>query len=593
MLQQIAILLAAAVIAVPLAKRLGLGAVTGFLLAGVAIGPWALGLIGDVDDVLHFSEFGVVLLLFVIGLELQPSRLWRLRREVFGVGGAQVASTTLVLAAIAVALGQSFAPALIAGFGLAMSSTALVLQLLGEKHELTTRHGRVAFAILLFQDLSIIPFLALVPMLASGGDGPQVGWSEALRVIAVVAVAIGLGRYALRPVFRVLAKANTPEVLTAAALLTVIGFALAMEAAGMSASLGAFMAGVLLADSEYRHELQADIEPFKGMLLGLFFIAVGMSANVGLLLREPLTVLGIVVGLVAIKALLLFAIGRVFGLPSEGSRSLGAAASQGGEFAFVLFTAAVAAKAMSAQLAELLVIAVTVSMMLTPTIYAVQGRWRRAQGHARPYDIIDAAENPVIIAGFGPFGQIVARALRVRKIGFTVLEKNPEHVDFVRRFGNRIFYGDAGRLDLLKAAHADKARYLVLTIPKLEPSIQVAETVRRHFPNLTIYAVAVDRNHAMHLMDMGIKHVIRRSYFSSLEMARELLVDMGDSRERAADTVRRFREHDEATLLKQQAVFRDEGQLIQTSQEAALELEQLFESDRTETDGGAGRGKPV
>ncbi len=588
MIQEIALFLAAAVIAVPIAKRLGLGAVLGYLLAGIAIGPWGTGWIANVTDILHFSEFGVVLLMFIIGLELQPSRLWRLRREVFGMGGAQVLVTAAVLALVMAGHGYGPAPAIIAGFGLTMSSTAFVLQMLAEKNELTARHGRAAFAILLFQDLAIIPFLAILPLLA-GGDGGAHGnvWQDALRFVAIFAVVIGLGRYALRPVFRMLASTNTPEVFTAAALLTVIGFSLAMEMAGMSMSLGAFMAGVLLADSEYRHELQADIEPFKGLLLGLFFIAVGMSANLGLIAAKPFVVMGIVGGLIAIKAAVLFGVGRVFGLPNESSRALAVATAQGGEFAFVLFGAAVAANVMPRELADLLVVAVTLSMIATPPLYALQARLAGKPAEQRPYDTIETAENPVIIAGFGPFGQIVARAMRTRKIGFTVLEKNPEHVDFVRRFGNRIFYGDASRLDLLKAAHADKAKYFVLTVPRLEDSVQIADTVRRHFPNLRIYAVAVDRNHAMHLMDLGIQKVIRRSYFSSLEMSRLLLMDMGDSEARATETLRKFRKHDEETLLKQQAVFRDEQKLIQTSKDAARELEQLFEADRDEEDSRA------
>ena len=581
MLEQIALFLAAAVVAVPIARRLGLGAVLGYLLAGVAIGPWALGLITGVEDILQFSEFGVVLLMFVIGLELQPSRLWRLRREVFGMGGAQVAVSTLIIGVAAAALGQTPAAAMVGGFGLAMSSTAFVLQLLAEKNELTARHGRAAFAILLFQDLSVIPFLALLPLLA--GSSADATHGQALQGVikfaAIFAGVIGLGRYALRPVFRVLAATRIPEVFTAAALLTVIGFALAMKSAGMSMSLGAFLAGVLLAESEYRHELQADIEPFKGLLLGLFFIAVGMSANLGLLKSEPLVVLQIVVGLVAVKAIVLFAVGKIFGLPTDSSRALATAAAQGGEFAFVLFSVAVTAHVMPRETADLLVVAVTVSMMLTPLLYALQARIRSKPDEQRPYDDIEVSENPVIIAGFGPFAQIVARALRVRKIGFTVLEKNWQQVDFVRRFGNRIFYGDAGRLDLLKAAHADKAQYFVLTLSDIEGSLHVADQVRKHFPNLRIFAVAIDRNHAMRLMDLGIKDVIRRAYFSSLEMTRHLLQALGDTEEYAAETIRKFRRHDEVTLLKQQAVYRDEQKLIQTSQDAIRELEQLFEAD--------------
>ncbi|HZP12582.1 MAG TPA: monovalent cation:proton antiporter-2 (CPA2) family protein, partial [Nevskiaceae bacterium] len=377
MIQEIALFLAAAVVAVPLAKKLKLGAVLGYLLAGIAIGPWGFGWIGRVEDVLRASEFGVVLLMFIIGLELQPSRLWRLRREVFGMGGTQVLVTTTILAAIAVALGQKPAAATVAGFGLAMSSTAFVLQLLAEKNELASRHGRAAFAILLFQDISVIPFLAILPMLAGDSTlGSSEAWQSAGKLIAIFVAVIGLGRYAMRPVFRALALTNTPEVFTAAALLTVIGFALAMEMAGMSMSFGAFLAGVLLADSEYRHELQADIEPFKGLLLGLFFIAVGMSANVGLVVTQPLAVAGLVAALIGIKAIVLYVVGRVFELPAPSSRALAVGVSQGGEFAFVLFSAAVASHVMPQALADLLVVAVTVSMMLTPPLYALQARVR-------------------------------------------------------------------------------------------------------------------------------------------------------------------------------------------------------------------------
>jgi monovalent cation:proton antiporter-2 (CPA2) family protein len=583
MFEQIALFLAAAVIAVPIAKRLGLGAVLGYLLAGVAIGPWGLGWITDVADILNFSEFGIVLLMFIIGLELQPSRLWRLRREVFGLGGAQVLVTTLLLGAAAWALGQKPIAAVVAGFGLAMSSTAFVLQLLSEKNEMTARHGRAAFAIVLFQDLAVIVFMAVLPLLAGAGEGQAsgTGWKEAAKVLVGFALVIAGGRYAMRPLLRWLAASKVPEIFTAAALLTVISFALAMEIAGLSLSLGAFLAGVLLADSEYRHQLQADIEPFKGLLLGLFFIAVGMSANLGLLRAEPLTILGLVLGMVAIKAAVLFVLGRWYGLPADASRALAVATAQGGEFAFVLFGLAVGERIMPRELEQLLVVSVTLSMMLTPPLYALQARFKgRTAEPERPYDDIDAPENPVIIAGFGPFGQIVGRILRVRKIGFTVLEKNWQQVDFVRQFGNKIFFGDASRLDMLKSAHIDKARFFVLAIADVEVSVQIASMVRKHFPQLRIFAVSNTRAHALQLMDLGIADIIRRNYFSSLEMTRGLLRALGDDDETAAVTLDKFRRHDEATLLKQQAVYRDEKQLIQTAHDAARELEQLFEADR-------------
>jgi monovalent cation:proton antiporter-2 (CPA2) family protein len=585
MLHDVAIFLAAAVIAVPLSRRLGLGAVLGYLAAGLVIGPWGLKLVTDVDSILKFSEFGVVLLLFLIGLELQPERLWRLRGQVFGLGFAQVAATTVVLALAASALGVPPLPAVIVGFGLAMSSTAFVLRMLGDRNELASREGGLAFAILLFQDLAVIPFLALVPVLAGTGVGEMTVAAKAaptLKALGTIAVVVVLGRYALRPLLRILARADVPEIFTAAALLVVVGTSLLMEAAGLSMSLGAFLAGVLLAESEFRHELQADLEPFKGLLLGLFFIAVGMSVNLGLLAAQPGAVFGLVAGLLLVKAAVLFALGRVAKAPADSARALAVALSQGGEFAFVLFGIAAAAGLLATPLHQLLLVVVTVSMATTPPLYALQARLRKPLA-GPAFDRIDGPEAPVIVAGFGPFGQVVGRLLRVKKIRFTVLEKSMEQVDFVRRFGNKIFYGDAARLDLLRAAHAHKAKVLVISISRTETSLGIAESVRRHFPHLKIFAVANDRNHALRLLDLGVHVVIRRAYFSSLEMGRRLLVELGEDAAVVERSIRTFREHDEATLLKQQAVYRDEKQLIQSAQDAARELEQLFEADVRKT----------
>jgi monovalent cation:proton antiporter-2 (CPA2) family protein len=580
MLHDVAIFLAAAVVAVPLARGLGLGSVLGYLAAGLAIGPWGLALITDVESILNFSEFGVVLLLFVIGLEMQPERFWRLRGAVFGSGGAQMLLTGLAIGGIAVALGIGPGAALIAGFGLAMSSTAFVLQMLGERDELSTREGLLAFAILLFQDLAVVPFLALLPLMA--GEGPQaLEPGPVLRALGVIVVVVFAGRYALRPVLRRVARANVPEIFTAAALLVVVGTALLMEGVGLSMSLGAFLAGVMLAESEFRHELQAAIEPFKGLLLGLFFIAVGMSVNLGVLRDEPLVVLGLVTGLMLVKGAILYGLGRRALLPADGARALAAAVSQGGEFAFVLFGLATAAGLFDTLLHDRLLVVVTLSMAASPLLYAAQARFRTPVA-GPPFDAIDGQPAPVIIAGFGPFGQVVGRVLRVKKVPFTVLEKSVEQVDFVRRFGNKIYYGDAARLELLRAAHADRAKVLVISISRVETSLAIAESARKHFPKLRIFAVANDRNHALRLMDLGVTDVVRRAFHSSLEMSRRLLVTMGEPEERAQRAVETFRAHDEATLLKQQSVFRDESRLIQTAQEAARELEQLFEEDRDE-----------
>lgn len=582
MLAHITLFLSVAILFVPLFKRLGLGAVLGYLAAGVAIGPQGLHLIDDTQEVLHLSEFGVVLLLFVIGLELQPSRLWTLRRMVFGLGAAQLMLTGVIGIAALWWLGYALPVAFLVGFGLAMSSTALVLQLLAERGELQSRHGRAAFAILLFQDLAVIPLLAVVPLLA--GEARATGlmeWTTTVKTLGVFALVIFGGRYAMQPLLRMVASAGSPELLTGLALLIVLSTSLAMEAVGLSMSLGAFLAGVLLSESEYRHQLKIEIEPFKGMLLGLFFIAVGMVADLGIVLRDPGMMLGAVAALLAIKALVLFALGRLFGLKTDPALALAAALPQGGEFAFVLFTAALATGVLDEELVATLITLVTLSMVATPLLQKLNDRFSRRR-EEEAYDQIDAPEAPVIIAGFGPFGQVVARILRLKRIPFTVLDKDSAHVDFVRRFGNQVFYGDAGRLDLLRAAHADSARLFVLTIPDVEASLHVAEVVRKHFPRLTIFAVAVNRQHAMRLMDLGIEHVIRRSFHSSLVMSEEILNALGQDAANSRALVELFRKHDEATLKRQQAVHHDEKLMMQTARDAARELEQLFEQDRAQ-----------
>jgi glutathione-regulated potassium-efflux system ancillary protein KefC/glutathione-regulated potassium-efflux system protein KefB len=582
-LSQAVVLLASAVIAVPLLKRFGIASVLGYLAAGVAIGPWGLGLIGDPGAILHATEFGVVLLLFIIGLELQPTRLWVLRRAVFGLGGAQVLLSSAAIAGVAWVLGLPPTAAIVAGLALSLSSTAFVLQMLAEKNQLTSRHGRDGFAVLLFQDLAVIPLLAILPLLSPAAStlSRPPAW---VSILAVLAVIIG-GRYLLRPAFALVARAKSHEIFVMATLLVVMGMAWGMDAAGLNMSLGAFLAGVLLADSEYRHELEANIEPFKGVLLGLFFVAVGMAANLGLLLSQPLLLLGLALGLMLLKALLLYLIGRVAGLDGPAGRRLAIFLAQGGEFAFVLLALAVSQQLLDQPTAELLTMTVTLSMALTPLLVSVHERWIAPRLEAKPprdFDAIDSAQHRVIIAGFGRFGQIVARVLRTRKIAATVLEASPEQVDFVRRFGNRIHYGDASRLELLRAAGADKAEVLVLAIDEVEASIKAAETARQHFPQLKIYARARNRFHYYRLRDLGVEVVTRETFAASLELAGEVLGGLGLNAAQTHETLSLFRRHDEALLARQYAVHHDETQLIQTSRDAMAELEALFESDSAE-----------
>ena len=580
---QVAVFLVATVIVVPLFRRFKLSAVLGYLTAGVVIGPWGLGLFTDVESTLHFAEFGVVLLLFVIGLELQPSRLWVMRSAVFGAGAAQVGVTTALLATLLRALGQPWPAALIIGFALSLSSTALVLQVLAERGELTTRHGRTTFAILLFQDLAIMPVLVLLP-LAAGAANIDADWRAVAVPLAAIAVVVGAGRYLLRPVLRVVAATRVQEAFTAAALLVVVATALLFETVGLSMALGAFMAGVLLADSEYRHELEADIQPFKGLLLGLFFVAVGMSANLGILLERPLAVLALTLGYLGLKALAAGIAGLLTRHDRGTSWRLGVALAGGGEFAFVLLALAAGDELISRPTADLAVIVVTLSMALAPLLIAAADRLARRLTPPAPapaYDAIEPEEPRVIIAGFGRFGQIVARVLRARRVRFTALEVSQAQVDFVRRFGNRLYYGDASRLDLLRAAGAEHARLLVIAVDDVDASVRIAELARRHFPQLRILARARNRQHAFRLMEAGIGEIWRETFASSLELAEHALVALGASRDDAARQVRRFRAHDEETLRAQAAVKDDEEKLIATAQASARQLEGLFEVDST------------
>jgi glutathione-regulated potassium-efflux system ancillary protein KefC/glutathione-regulated potassium-efflux system protein KefB len=589
-LAQTAVLLAAAVLAVSLFRLVNLSSILGYVAAGLVIGPWGLRLVENTTNISHIADFGVVLLLFIIGLELQPTRLWVMRRLVFGMGMAQVLLCTVLLGAAASLMGLPPLSAGIVGFGLSLSSTPLVLQILAERGQLKTQHGRAAFGILLFQDLAVLPVLAILPMLSNTATSSQTAngalWPILLKLVAVIAIVIVGGRLLLRPALRIVARVRVSEVFTAAALLTVIATSLLANKAGLSMSLGAFLAGVLLADSEFRHELEADIEPFKGLLLGLFFIVVGMSANLGLFISQPLRLLSITAGLMLIKLLAVALLGRLMGHKSSSAWRLGFTLPAGGEFAFVLFTLATGHHILDQDTADLLILAVTLSMMLGPLLLVahdiVMTHWLAAP--AAPFDEFDEKDTPVIIAGFGRFGQIVARVLTSRRIKFTALDSNQTHVDFVRRFGNEVYYGDASRLDLLRAAGAETAKIFVLAIDDVEASIRTAELVRSQFPKLKIYARVRNRQHAFSLMDLGVTNIIRETYLSSLELAMSVLQGLGENQAVARDAVKRFRQHDESTLQAQYAVKEDENKFLATSREAAAQLEKLFETDEAKSE---------
>ena len=578
------VFLLATVVAVPLTKRFRLGSVLGYLLAGVVIGPQLLGLVGDTEGVAAISEFGIVLMLFVIGLELSPQRLWVMRRAVFGTGALQVLGCSAAIGAVAYWLfGLSGNAAAIVGGSLALSSTAFGLQILAERKEAGSAYGREVFSILLFQDLAAIPLIAAVPLLASSSGTHGFDGSAVLRTIgAILAVVVG-GRYLLRPVFRFVARADSVEVSTATALLVVMGVALLMELAGVSATLGAFLAGVLLADSEYRHEMESHIEPFKGLLLGLFFISVGMSMDVTLLLHRPWLVFGLVAALLLLKAVLLWPLGRwLGGLNRSDTLRLVVLLACGGEFAFVLLRQAAEQRLIAAAQRDALVLAITLTMALTPLLVVLAAKLLnvRPKKPVRDFDTIDTAPPRVIIAGFGRMGQIIARVLRAQGIAFVAVEHSVEQVDFSRRFGTvNLFFGDPTRPELLRAAQADKAEVFVLATDDPEANLRTARLVRRQYPHLKIVARARNRQHVFRLMDLGVDEPVRETFHSSLKMTRKTLEALGLSHALAVDRVERFRRHDEDLLRKQALVYDDETKLIQSTRDALVDLQQLFEAD--------------
>ncbi len=583
LLTELALLLAAAVFVVPLFRRLGLGAVLGYLLAGLLIGPSLLGLVDDVERIAALSELGVVLLLFVIGLELAPARLWVMRRAVFGLGGAQVLSAALLFGGVAWWLAIPWQGALVVGTALALSSTALVIQSLAERKQLSSEVGRDAFAVLLMQDLAAIPLMSLMPALAGQAGGFD-AW-HALRLLVLVGAMLLGGRYLLRPLLRYVAQARSSEVFTASALLVVTAAALLAEWAGLSMSLGAFLAGVLLSGSEYRHALEADINPFKGLLLGLFFMAVGMGVRLDLIVAAPLLVFTLLLAWLAGKYLLLlllsFAAGRRGATPWRFALMM----MVGGEFAFVLLALARSHHLLQAAAAELLTVVVTLSMLLSPVLLVLAERMASLRRSAPAQaDAIDET-SPVLIIGFGRVGQIVARLLQAHGLPFTAIDIDAGHIEFVRRFGNRVYYGDARNAELLRTAGAADAALIVLAIGRVDVSLEVARLIRDVFPGRPVLARARNRQHVYQLWQLGIAQVWRETFASSLEMAEAALTRSGVAPARARQNVGRFRERDEALLRQQAELARDEAALVQSSRQALAELQSLFEQESA-SDGG-------
>jgi glutathione-regulated potassium-efflux system protein KefB len=588
-LNELAILLAALALAAPLARWLGIAAVLGYLVAGVVLGPYGVGRMfsaQDAEQVLHFAEFGVILLLFLIGLELRPKRLWAMRQAIFGLGTLQVLVTSLVLAFVGIVFFDTqWQPSLFAGAALALSSTAFALQVMEENNELSTRHGRLGFAVLLFQDLAAIPLIALAPYFAvsAAKAAPAIDYVAFAKGLGTIVLVVVVGRYVLDALLRLVALSRVKEAMTAAALLTVVGITLIMEAVGLSASLGAFIAGALLAESSYRHELEADIAPFEGLLLGIFFTAIGMSLNLGLLISAPTLIITATALLIVIKSIVLYLLGRWQGLESGPSRRLAFALSQGGEFAFVLLSVGHAVGVLGSESSQIMAVIVTLSMAMTPLLLAVDRFLsRKSKSERRPFDSLPENDGHVVIAGFGRFGQIVARVLRAKGIPFTALDISVEQVEFVKRFGNKAFYGDASRMEVLEAAQTDKARAFVLAIDNVDASMRAAEIVKTHYPHVPIYARARDRMHAYRLLDLGVAAIRRETFLASLDLTRLLMLGLGFSDRVASRTVQTFRDHDERRLNEDYKHASDVEKLLERARTSQAMLEKLFGEDEVE-----------
>jgi len=588
--------LAAAVITVPISKRLGLGSVLGYLIAGVVIGPFGLRLVGqEGEDVMRFAEFGVVMMLFLVGLQLQPELLWRMRVPILGLGGLQMVANVVLLSGIGMMLGLAWQPALAISLILPLSSTAIGVQTLTERGLMKTNGGQSAFSILLFQAVAIIPILALLPLLSTNpaaasqtaqSGNTLAGWQQTLLVMTTVGGIVVGGRFLMRPVFRFIATTRLREIFTATALMLVVGITLAMQAVGLSPALGTFVAGVVLAESEYRHELMSTVEPFQSLLLGLFFLSVGASINFNLILAQPLLIFGLIVGVSLLKSGVLIGLGKSFKLDLNQSILFAFALVQGDEFAFVLFSFAAQSKVLSENLAGSLIAVVALSMLLSPMFMIaydrlIAPRFISQSDRQQEADHIDDNENAVIIAGFGRFGQIVGRLLIANGYPITVLEHNPAQIDLLRRFGWKVFYGDASRIDLLHAAGAQQAKLLVIAIDDSEQILHIVNLAQQNFPNLKILARAIDRSHAYELIRRGVDVIHRETFGSALDMGVEALKLLGVRSYKAHRAAQTFRKHDEEAL-NELAFVEDHTTLMARSRQLAELLEQILQSDERE-----------
>jgi monovalent cation:H+ antiporter-2, CPA2 family len=595
---QAMVYLAAAVIMVPIAKKLGLGSVLGYLLAGVVIGPALMGFIGkEGEDIMHFAEFGVVMMLFIIGLELEPQLLWKLRKPIAGLGSLQVLATALIIAGIATSFGLPWKQALALGMILALSSTAIVLQTLNEKGLMKTAAGQSSFSVLLFQDIAVIPMLALFPLLvdqaavpvanANHDDATLVdhlpGWAQTLVVLGTVGLIILAGRFLIRPLFRIIAATKLREIFTATALLLVVGIAVLMTQVGLSPALGTFLAGVVLADSEYRHELESDIDPFKGLLLGLFFIAVGASIDFQLIMQQPWTIAGFVALLMAVKAIVLFVLGKFFKLKIDQNLLFAFSLSQVGEFAFVLLSFSLQEQILPKEIVDKMVAVVAISMAVTPLLMLINEKWIlpfagvRERTDDREADNIEE-RNPVIVAGFGHFGSTIGRFLRANSIKATYLDNDSDRVELLRNMGFKVYYGDASRYDLLKAAGAEHAKVIVIAMDAPEKRLEMIDTIKKHFPQLHMFVRAQNRYDAYDLMNAGMLHVYRESVDTSLRLGQDVLVFLGQRAYKVHRAAKTFLKYDER-VMKELASISDKEEYIIAARSHIEELERLLQVD--------------
>ena len=602
-LLQAFIFLAAGVIAVPIASRLGLGSVLGYLIAGALIGPSVLGFLNDAESLMHFSEFGVVMMLFLIGLELKPSLLWRMRIPILGLGGLQMTLTTCAITGIAYFFGQPWQTALAIGLILALSSTALALQILGEKKLMNAASGKSSFAVLLFQDIAVIPIIAILPLLAvidpNNHAGPHAeshesasliahlpGFQQALIIIVAVSALILIGRFLSRPLFRYITESKLRELFTATALMMVMGIALLMDMVGLSPALGAFIAGVVLADSEYRHELEANIDPFKALLLGLFFISVGASIDFDLLSTEPLLLSQIVIGLILIKFCILLGLAKLFKIPGGGCYWFSFALAQGGEFGFVLLSSSLEGRILPKETIDILTATIAISMVMTPLLILfnekiIIPRFKEAKLTGPEADVeIEHEDSPVIIAGFGRYGQIVGRLLFANDIPVTILDHNAAHIERLRRFGFTVFYGDTGRSDLLHTAGASKAKLLIVTIDDREKAVEIVEMAKLNFPHLEIHARAYDALHYHALKAAGADHIERELFWSSLKMGENTLKALGMRAFHARRQALQFADHDYRTTDRLGKHINDNKRYISEARQAQEEVLKILRRDK-------------